>query len=127
MAIPAVSFFCRHSLAYFLPSVILGPCPGIQVFIANNSLDSRLLARMTDEEGDGHSRGVFLLPSFSWLPRESSYVNRRRSRYRMGGKGRMSLDSRLLARMTTGRAVTAKWGGFPACRDGRERRAWILR
>ena len=74
MAIPAVSFFCRHSLAYFLPSVILGPCPGIQVFIANNSLDSRLLARMT-----------------------------------------------------TGRAVTAKWGGFPACRDGRERRAWILR
>ncbi len=70
------------------PSVILGASPGIQALpshplpppsfsslaresrssVGNTSLDSRLLARMTDGEGEGHSRGVFPLRHSRGIP-----------------------------------------------------------
>ena len=75
------------------PSVILGPCPGIQFLIGKNRTGFPPSVRMTEgKEGDGHFRAFFPFavilvastgiqswsvlhfptPSFSWPPRESS-------------------------------------------------------
>ncbi len=64
----------RHSLASLSLSVILGPCPGIQFLIANNRTGFPPSVRMTAGRAmviPGVVR-VFLFPSFSWPPRESS-------------------------------------------------------
>ena len=86
-SVSRLSSFRRHSRALpgnpghhsrcraFLPfAVILGPCPGIQSFIAKNRTGFPPSARMT--AGSGRVIPcivrVFLFPSFSWPPRKSS-------------------------------------------------------
>ena len=41
-ASPGIQAIIVLPVRVFLPSVILGPCSGVQFFIANTSLDSRL-------------------------------------------------------------------------------------